>query len=43
MGAKPVKATIATGLKLGKKTPADLTEVRRAAQAAARPTTSFAG
>lgn len=34
LGAKPVKAAIAAGLKLGKKTPADLSEVRRAASAA---------
>ncbi|ULK98861.1 phage/plasmid primase, P4 family [Bradyrhizobium sp. I71] len=34
IGAKAVKSAIAAGLKLGKKTPADLTEVRRAASAA---------
>lgn len=34
LGAKPVKSAIAAGLKLGKKTPADLSEVRRAASAA---------
>lgn len=35
LGAKAVKAAIAAGLKLGKKTPADLSEVRRAASSAA--------
>lgn len=35
LGAKPVKSAIAAGLKLGKKTPADLSEVRRAASSAA--------
>jgi putative DNA primase/helicase len=34
IGAKAVKSAIAAGLKLGKKTPADLSEVRRAASAA---------
>jgi len=34
LGAKPVKSAIAAGLKLGKKSPRDLTEVRRAASAA---------
>ncbi|MBN9007260.1 MAG: hypothetical protein J0H40_17820 [Rhizobiales bacterium] len=34
LGAKGVKAAIAAGLKAGKKTPADLSEVRRAASAA---------
>ncbi|WP_439399046.1 phage/plasmid primase, P4 family [Bradyrhizobium sp. PMVTL-01] len=34
LGAKPIKSAIAAGLKLGKKTPADLSEVRRAASAA---------
>lgn len=35
LGAKAVKAAIAAGLKLGRKTPADMTEVRRAASSAA--------
>lgn len=35
LGAKAVKGAIAAGLKLGKKTPADMTEVRRAASSAA--------
>lgn len=34
MGAKAVKGAIAAGLKLGRKSPRDLTEVRRAASAA---------
>ncbi|EJN11833.1 phage/plasmid primase, P4 family containing protein [Bradyrhizobium sp. YR681] len=34
LGAKAVKAAVAAGLKLGRKTPADLSEVRRAASAA---------
>ncbi|MDX3971145.1 MAG: phage/plasmid primase, P4 family [Bradyrhizobium sp.] len=34
-GTKTIKSTITAGLKLGKKTPADLSEVRRAASSAA--------
>jgi putative DNA primase/helicase len=34
LGAKAIKSAIAAGLKIGKKTPADLAEVRRAASAA---------
>jgi putative DNA primase/helicase len=36
IGAKAVKSAIAAGLKLGKKSPTDLSEVRRAASAALR-------
>lgn len=36
LGAKPVKSAIAAGVKLGKKSPRDLTEVRGAASAALR-------
>ncbi|MBY9039649.1 hypothetical protein K7461_30180, partial [Pseudomonas fluorescens] len=42
IGAKAVKSAIAAGLKLGKKTPADLSEVRRAAGAMRSIVTSAA-
>lgn len=43
LGAKAVKAAIAAGLKLGKKSPADMTEVRRSAEAIVRGQSASGG